>query len=164
MNAAALGLKFIELRKAAGLSQEELGRKAGVARGAVQQVEQGKGNPTLQTILSMGSVLNFDPFGYQTDGTTLSDLAKNEVKILQILERRLPEAQAIPPHLWAAWNGADDASRAIAMFWLTGEESHLEAPEISTEWRERLLRGTRFHKMKPKKKSRALKRSRVSKR
>jgi transcriptional regulator with XRE-family HTH domain len=62
MDLKALGVKISNLREAAGLSQEKLAGLAKVSRGALQQLEGGEGNPTVQTIMAIGSILHFDPF------------------------------------------------------------------------------------------------------
>lgn len=52
-----IGLKIQALRKGAKISQEDLAGRAKVARRAVQQLELGKGNPTIQTLDSLAKAL-----------------------------------------------------------------------------------------------------------
>lgn len=78
--AKKLGSKFQALRKAAGLSQEVVASKAGVARGALQQLEDG-GNPTLKTILSVGEFLGFNPFiSLASPPKTVAEMPVEELK------------------------------------------------------------------------------------
>jgi putative transcriptional regulator len=47
-------------REAAGLSQEELGRKLGISRQAVSMLEIGKNTPKVTTAKKLGEILGFD--------------------------------------------------------------------------------------------------------
>lgn len=51
---------LLNLREAAGLSQEELGRKLGISRQAVSQIETGKNTPKVSTAKKLGEILGFD--------------------------------------------------------------------------------------------------------
>lgn len=57
MDLKLIGSKIQQSRKDAGLSQDELAAKAGVARGAIQQIEKGIGNPTVGTIQSLADAI-----------------------------------------------------------------------------------------------------------
>jgi transcriptional regulator with XRE-family HTH domain len=46
-------LSLIQMREAAGLSQRQLAARARVPQGDISRIEQGKGNPTLRTLLRM---------------------------------------------------------------------------------------------------------------
>ena len=46
-----------ELRKAAGMSQEELARRCGVTRQTINAIEKGEYNPTIQLCRSICKVL-----------------------------------------------------------------------------------------------------------
>lgn len=52
--------KIKELRDAKGWSQEELAERAGVRRPTITELENGRGNPTLQTIESIANALGVD--------------------------------------------------------------------------------------------------------
>lgn len=60
MDAMKFGQKFQKLRKEASISQEELAALSGVSRGVIQQIEKGKGNPELDSLLALGGVLKYD--------------------------------------------------------------------------------------------------------
>ena len=47
-------------REAAGLTQEELGRKLGISRQAVCAIESGKNTPRVTTAKKLGEILGFD--------------------------------------------------------------------------------------------------------
>ena len=53
----SLGHRLAELRNAAGISQDALALKSGVARNAISSLEKGKGNPTVGTLESLTSAL-----------------------------------------------------------------------------------------------------------
>lgn len=53
----ALAANVRRLRKAAGLSQDELGDRAGYYGKLVWKIENGTGNPTLNTLASVAAVL-----------------------------------------------------------------------------------------------------------
>lgn len=50
-----------QLRKEAGLSQEELARKAGINRTYLSDVERGERNISLQNIVRLATALNTTP-------------------------------------------------------------------------------------------------------
>lgn len=54
----AFGPHARELRRAAGLTQRDLARRALVSRKYVQQLEYGKGNPTLETLVLLAHALD----------------------------------------------------------------------------------------------------------
>ncbi len=57
-----IGLKVAELREQAGISQNELGRRAGVTGRIVSYIELGvRPNPTLSTILALARGLGVPP-------------------------------------------------------------------------------------------------------
>lgn len=60
MDLKALGKRIQELRRSAGLSQEELAAAAGVGRNTLQRIEGGKGNPTAEILKAVGSALSTD--------------------------------------------------------------------------------------------------------
>ena len=57
----ALGRVLYDRRASLGLSQEDLGFKAGVDRTYVSGLELGKRNPTLETILRVAKALGVRP-------------------------------------------------------------------------------------------------------
>lgn len=57
VNKLALGLRIVELRKKMKLSQDSLSAKSGVARGAIQQLEKGDANPTIETLEAIAKAL-----------------------------------------------------------------------------------------------------------
>lgn len=55
---AALGIRIRELRKAGGMSQEELGFKASISAAHVGQIERGLKKPTVETLGKIASALD----------------------------------------------------------------------------------------------------------
>lgn len=73
---------------------------------------------------------------------------------LNSLESRILESEPNLHGVLSAWEDAEEWRRSIALFFLTGEASHLEK-NLSEEFRRRLLEALRFHKMMPNAKTRA---------
>jgi len=57
MDKVKLGLKIRTLRDAGGYSQRTLSAKSGVAYATLQDIEKGKGNPTVDTIEALAKTL-----------------------------------------------------------------------------------------------------------
>ena len=57
----AFGLSLQDLRKACGLSQEELGFESGYHRTYISQLERGRKNPSLRTIFQLAAALKTAP-------------------------------------------------------------------------------------------------------
>lgn len=57
MDVKALGLNIRRLRKDAGLTQEELAEKAKIANRALQRLEAGDGNPTIETLAAIAQAV-----------------------------------------------------------------------------------------------------------
>jgi len=55
------GEKIRELRRAQGLSQEELAFRAGVHRNYLGGIERGERNPALENIVALAKALAVDP-------------------------------------------------------------------------------------------------------
>jgi transcriptional regulator with XRE-family HTH domain len=53
---AALGGRLVALREAAGLTQAELARRAGLVRSFYARVESGRHNPSVGTLLKIAGV------------------------------------------------------------------------------------------------------------
>ncbi len=54
----SIARKIIEARRAAGLSQEELARRAGVRQETISRIESGKHSPTIRTVEKIDRVLS----------------------------------------------------------------------------------------------------------
>ncbi len=59
MTAKEIGDLVTERRKLFGLTQDDLAEMADVSPNTVRKVERGKANPTVETLLSLGSILGF---------------------------------------------------------------------------------------------------------
>lgn len=56
-----LGVAIADARRAAGFTQEELARRAGKKQADVSKIENGKNEPTLQTLANFARILRIDP-------------------------------------------------------------------------------------------------------
>lgn len=56
-----LGIAIADARRAAGFTQEELARRAGKKQADVSKIENGKNEPTLQTLANFARILRIDP-------------------------------------------------------------------------------------------------------
>ena len=54
------GRNLYRCRKKRGFTQESLGKHMGVSRTYINQLERGRGNPTLQVVMKLANVLNID--------------------------------------------------------------------------------------------------------
>lgn len=79
MDLKKLGAQIISSRKALGWSQDELINRSKVARGALQELEKGRGNPTVGTLEALADSL----------GTPLLVClgTRQEAKLLELLGR-----------------------------------------------------------------------------
>ena len=55
-----IGEKIREIRKARGLTQKELGEKAGIAEPTIRRYELGKLNPKIETVKKIADALGVD--------------------------------------------------------------------------------------------------------
>ena len=88
------------LRRAAGLSQEELAGRLGVSRQSVSLWEQGETNPTVENIYAMADVLevSFDELmASHTDGAVSPLPAEDEPLTARSYDELMREAAAPPP-------------------------------------------------------------------
>ena len=155
MDLKELAKKIRALRRAAGLSQEELAARAGVGRNTLQRIEGARGNPTAEVLRSLGSALNAD-FGYSPP-TAPADPLPGWAEIISGRLAALESGRMKPSEpILVAWNAAakEEWRRAIAMFFLTGEPSHLDTTAIEDEMRRRLFSALQFHKMEPQARAR----------
>lgn len=67
----AVGLAIREFREEIGVSQEELGYRAGLHRTYVSDVERGRRNPTVVTLQSLADSLNVNPSDILTNAESL---------------------------------------------------------------------------------------------
>lgn len=108
MDKLALGLRVIELRKELKLSQEGLSAKSGVARGAIQQLEKGDANPTIETLEAIAKAL----------GHSFSDLLP--------LEPFSPQSAAEMSALLKEFSRLPPVRRAFVLALIYRDESFLD--------------------------------------
>ncbi len=137
-----LGDNIKAMRKRAGLSQEDLAGKAKIAHRALQRIEGGDGNPTLNTLLAIAKAL-----GTTIDGLTGEpDYAKTRVAKSMVREARAARLEPLSEQpeasddreligtrlieaekLLLALVGAEEVRRLAALLILTGNRQYLEA-------------------------------------
>lgn len=70
MNLSQVAISIRVFRKLKGLTLPQLALKAGVSKGGLSKLENGKGNPTVETVdkiyRAMGIVLEFKPLNKST--------------------------------------------------------------------------------------------------
>jgi len=95
----ALGLKIKELRIAAEVSQDGLAQSSGVARNSINELEQGRGNPTIGTIKALESALGARLIDNAADASQSQSHAEFDVKfatqLLQEFDSASPERQLL---------------------------------------------------------------------
>jgi transcriptional regulator with XRE-family HTH domain len=98
MSAREVGQRIQTLREAAGIKQPEFARDIGLSSRQLQRIEAGESEISTTKLFEIAAKLQVEPSMFlgapAPDKITLSDLARNESKILQILEERLPAAGA----------------------------------------------------------------------
>jgi transcriptional regulator with XRE-family HTH domain len=57
---ARLGTRLRALRRARGLTQEQLAERAGLSYKFLGEIERGQGNPTLETLVALAGALDLD--------------------------------------------------------------------------------------------------------
>ena len=85
-----IGAKIRELRKARGLTQKELGERAGIAEPTIRRYELGKLNPKFETVQKIAKALNVpEAFFYPIDEQieTAKRKAKSELWAAETLAR-----------------------------------------------------------------------------
>jgi DNA-binding XRE family transcriptional regulator len=55
-----IGKSIFMMRRAVGVNRVDFAKKIGVSRRTLEEIEQGKGNPTLKTLQKILSVFNFE--------------------------------------------------------------------------------------------------------
>ena len=114
-----LGEQIQSLRKTAGLSQEELGDKLGVARQSVSKWESDTTVPELDKLIamsrlfgvSMGALLNLEEPEDTTEELTQRELTAVE----EIAKRLIPPSQPAPPKRWGGRMAAGAAAAAVVI-------------------------------------------------
>ena len=82
--------KLNELRKAKGLTQDELADKFGVGKLTVSRWETGKNTPEVATIIELSKFFNFNLLAhFPVEGVTVQDDYDNQVRILVALKKQL---------------------------------------------------------------------------
>ena len=92
-NGSSLGLKLLTVRKEHGLTQAELARQASISPGLVGQIEQGKVQPSLQTIEKISQVFALSPCYFIIDDDLPDLLSTLNPDVRRLLME--PEVQSV---------------------------------------------------------------------
>ena len=65
MDVSRFGLRLKELRELAGLTQPQLAEKAGMSKGGVADLEQGRREPSWATVLTLAEALGVNCLAFQ---------------------------------------------------------------------------------------------------
>jgi DNA-binding XRE family transcriptional regulator len=69
----SIGLKLLERRMSAGMTQQQLADASGVPQSEISRIERGQANPTVQTLESLGAplgvTLDYTPFASAGTGS-----------------------------------------------------------------------------------------------
>lgn len=98
-----LANKIIELRKKAGLSQEELAEKLGVSRQSVSKWEMAQSTPDLNRILKMSEV-----FGVTTDYLLKDEIDLTKPEAMQNIQAEDIHDETEPPLTYVSMKEAND--------------------------------------------------------
>ena len=52
-----IGFEIFQARKARGLKQSDVAKIAGIGKNAISEIENGKGNPTIETLIKIFKVV-----------------------------------------------------------------------------------------------------------
>lgn len=121
-----LGEQIQALRKAAGLSQEELGDKLGVARQSVSKWESGSTVPELDKLIAMSKLFGVPVghlLGIEEEGEPDHELTQREMKALEAIAQRLVPA-APEPRKRKKWPYVVAAVAVIAAGWTLMSRIH----------------------------------------
>lgn len=99
MGSATFGARLRELRVAAGLTQPELGSKAGVEKGTISRIERGERSPTWETVIALATALGVsceafnEAAGLMPTPTRGRPRKAHETPAIEPNEQKTPKAQ-----------------------------------------------------------------------
>jgi transcriptional regulator with XRE-family HTH domain len=102
MDRDELGKKINALRAAKGLSLEALAGDSKINKNTINQIEQGRGNPTIGTLEALADILGEPLIQLHEPSSPMS-----------------PAAQSILQTIWASWPKAPPEVRALCLYVLT---------------------------------------------
>ena len=77
----SIGLKLLERRMSAGMTQQQLADASGVPQSEISRIERGQANPTVQTLESLGAplgvTLDYAPFASAEPTTETCAMDRN---------------------------------------------------------------------------------------
>lgn len=144
---AGIGDRIKMARTALGMTQEKLAEKVGVETPSVSRWESGISNPRPRHIPSLAKALEKRPDWFLQEENKGLEAIQKRIKALEDDKANLDVSS--PSELRVAWGASEPWRRAVAMFFLTGDQSQL-TKDVPEEFRKRLLKGLDFYKMSPK--------------
>ena len=82
-----LGREVIELRKAKGITQEELAKLVGTRRPNISRIERGEQNVSIETIYKLVKALDGELF-ITARGDTVAKLSEKSLKLIEKLRKK----------------------------------------------------------------------------
>lgn len=129
-----LGQQIQALRKAAGLSQEELGEKLGVARQSVSKWESDATVPELEKLIAMSKLFGVSMgslLGLEESGGAEGELTERELRALEEIARRTARPQGGTRRRGRLYGAILAAAALLVGAWLFGRVQRLE-DQLST--------------------------------
>ena len=105
MKQPELGKKISELRKAKGLTQEELVEKCNINVRTIQRIEAGEVMPRMYTVKTIFAALDFDLNSISNLGSELNEPVSNQVKDFMLLDFDPSRTNYLVNQLNIAWIG-----------------------------------------------------------
>lgn len=104
MRQPALGIKIAELRKAKGLTQEELVEKCNISVRTIQRIETGEVTPRSYTIKTILAALDYDLGRMASEDKTFMDSFMDKVRSIMLIEMDIDKpSDLIIKQLHIAW-------------------------------------------------------------
>jgi transcriptional regulator with XRE-family HTH domain len=103
MKQPELGIKISELRKAKGLTQEELVEKCNISVRTIQRIETGEVTPRMYTVKTILAALDHDLNTLSSDDDDLKESFLGKVKRLMLIEPELDGSSYLLSQLNISW-------------------------------------------------------------
>ena len=103
MKQPELGKKISELRKAKGLTQEELVEKCNISVRTIQRIETGEVTPRMYTIKTILAALDYNLDAVSSDGDELNAPLINKVKDFMMVDTEIERSPYLINQLNTSW-------------------------------------------------------------
>lgn len=137
MDKVKLGQKIRELRKRAGFSQRTLSDTSGVAYATLQDIEAGRGNPTIDTLFSLAKALG-TTLEALTGQSNYAKLAVAEAMLMATGPKTMPRDLVAGLGFVSRFAGLQEDFQLMTMALVYEDETYLRL--VSVEFREQFAR------------------------